>query len=192
MENIWEVLSVYDLIRLIKSNPKKFIIVGLVLKETPASKKKLIKRFLKTKHREYPNLMFLYYQADDKDLGKNISLLKRDKGEYPYIYHLYDSNVLVHVNNVDDITIHESFGEVKHYYEKDRDRDPDRDPDRDRDSDDSTISVSENSSEKKATADSVAESAGGSDPNIEDLQKKCRELELDLLNDIKTRKRDDE
>ena len=49
MNNLWEVVTVTDLIKLIKENPQKFVIVSLVLDSTPKQLQSFIKKFIKDK-----------------------------------------------------------------------------------------------------------------------------------------------
>jgi len=118
-QNIWEVVTVNDLVKILKANEKKFVIVGLCLDNTPLPIIKIIKKFLKHYSRIYPNITFLYYCANQKDLGR-MSLLTKNVDEYPYIYHIYDiSNIFVSVNRANQDTIHEAMNAVEEYYKKD-------------------------------------------------------------------------
>jgi hypothetical protein len=118
-QNIWEVVTVNDLVKILKANEKKFVIVGLCLDNTPLPIIKTIKKFLKHYSRIYPNITFLYYCANQKDLGR-MSLLTKNVDEYPYIYHIYDiSNIFVSVNRANQDTIHEAMNAVEEYYKKD-------------------------------------------------------------------------
>ena len=118
-QNIWEVVTVNDLVKILKANEKKFVIVGLCLDNTPLLIIKTIKKFLKHYSRIYPNITFLYYCANQKDLGR-MSLLTKNVDEYPYIYHIYDiSNIFVSVNRANQDTIHEAMNAVEEYYKKD-------------------------------------------------------------------------
>jgi ribosomal protein L30E len=117
--NIWEIVNVTDLVKILKENEQKFVIVALTLQNTPSDDIKLIKKFLKDYSKKYKNLTFLYFKVNDKDLGR-ISLLKTDKSEYPFIYHIYDvNNIFVSVNRVNKNTLYESMGAVEEYYKKD-------------------------------------------------------------------------
>jgi hypothetical protein len=117
--NIWEIVNLNDLVKILKDSPKKFVIVGITLNSTPEPIAKMIKKFLKVKSKIYPNITFLYYRASDSDLGR-ISLLVKAKEDYPYIYHIYDtSNIFVSVNAANEQTTYEAFAAVEEYYKKD-------------------------------------------------------------------------
>jgi ribosomal protein L30E len=117
--NIWEIVALNDLIKILKEKEKQFVIVAITLDNTPKELVKIIKKFLKTYSKLYENLTFLYYNANQKDLGR-ISLLNKDVNEYPYIYHIFDtSNIFVSVNRANQNTIYEAFNAVEEYYKKD-------------------------------------------------------------------------
>ncbi len=114
--NIWEVVCVSDLIKILKDSSLQFVIVGIVLESTPKTIQTEIKRFLKEKAKIFPNMKFLFFRANTKDLGK-ISLLDRDETQYPYIYHVFDtSNIFIKVNNANKQTMYEAFKVGEQYY----------------------------------------------------------------------------
>lgn len=120
--NIWEVVCVSDLIKILKTSPQQFIIVGIVLDSTPKELQTTIKRFLKSKAKSFPNMKFLFFKANKKDLGK-ISFLETDETQYPFIYHIFDtSNIFIKVNCANRSTIIEAFKEGEQYYLKDLER----------------------------------------------------------------------
>jgi len=120
--NIWEVVCVSDLIKILKTSPQQFIIVGIVLETTPKELQTTIKRFLKSKAKSFPNMKFLFFKANQKDLGK-ISFLETDETQYPFIYHIFDtSNIFIKVNCANQSTINEAFKEGEQYYKKDLER----------------------------------------------------------------------
>lgn len=117
--NIWEIVTLNDLIKILKEKEKQFVIVAITLDNTPKEIIKIIKKFLKTYSKLYENLTFLYYNASIKDLGR-ISLLNKNVDEYPYIYHIYNtSDIFVSVNRANKNTIYEAFNAVEEYYKKD-------------------------------------------------------------------------
>ena len=119
MTNIWEVTTVSDIVKILKSNPKKFVIIGLSLSNAPKSEHKTIKKFLKDKAKLYPNMTFLFFKVESNDLGK-ISLLDSNVDTYPWIYHVYDyNNIFIKVNNANEETIYKSFEAGEQYYKKD-------------------------------------------------------------------------
>ena len=116
--NIWEVVCLSDLIKILKDSPQQFIILGLVLESTPKPIQSYIKKFLKEKAPKFPNMKFLFFKASQKDLGK-ISLLDKDESQYPFIYHIYDSsNIFIKVNSANPQTIVEAFNAGEQYYRK--------------------------------------------------------------------------
>ncbi len=114
--NIWEVVCVSDLIKILKDSPLQFVIVGIVLESTPKTIQTEIKRFLKEKAKIFPNMKFLFFRANTKDLGK-ISLLDKDETQYRYVYHVFDtSNIFIKVNCANKQTIYEAFKAGEKYY----------------------------------------------------------------------------
>ena len=121
MQNIWQVTSIKNLNKLIDNCSNKFMIIGVVLKNNDQNEKKAIKNFYKSIHKIYPNITFIYYELDESELGKGISILKNSKEEYPYLYHIYDKDkIIVNVSNVNEETLIESFNIVKKYYDDDK------------------------------------------------------------------------
>ncbi len=117
--NIWEIVTLADLIKILKENENKFVIVAITLESTPQQIIKSIKKFLKTYAKLYENLTFLYYQANVKDLGRS-SLLVKNPDEYPFVYHVYNTkDIFVSVNRANETTIYEAFTAVEEYYKKD-------------------------------------------------------------------------
>ena len=107
-----------DLLFNIKSN--KIVVIGLVLNETEQSIKLMIRKYLKNKSREYPNVVFLYFVARNEDLGKIGDLLTTDTTKYPQLWHIYDvKNLLTKVTAIDDTTLMDkSFDEVHKFYKE--------------------------------------------------------------------------
>jgi len=117
--NIWEIVTLNDLIKILKENENKFVIVAITLESTPQNIIKSIKKFLKKFAKIYENLTFLYYQANMKDLGRS-SLLVKNPDEYPFVYHVYNTkDIFVSVNRANETTIYEAFTAVEEYYKKD-------------------------------------------------------------------------
>ncbi len=117
--NIWEIVTLNDLIKILKENENKFVIVAITLESTPQNIIKSIKKFLKKYAKIYENLTFLYYQANMKDLGRS-SLLVKNPDEYPFVYHVYNTkDIFVSVNRANENTIYEAFTAVEEYYKKD-------------------------------------------------------------------------
>ena len=119
MNNLWEVVTVTDLIKLIKENPQKFVIVSLVLESTPKQLQTFIKKFIKDKAKQFPNMTFLYFKVNKRDLGK-FSLIDKNPEVYPLIYHLYDiNNVFIKVTSAVKDSIIEAFSKGEEYYIQD-------------------------------------------------------------------------
>ena len=117
--NIWEIVSITDLIKIIKEHPKQFIMLGITLDNNSADIKIYIKKFLKQKSKIYPNMIFLYFKANIKDLGK-ISLLDKDVNLYPLMYSIYDvSTVFIKITSAVQESIEEAFTAGKEYYDND-------------------------------------------------------------------------
>ena len=117
--NIWEIVTLNDLVKILKSSEKKFVIVAITLDSTPKNIIKALKKFLVHYAEIYKNLTFLYYKADKKDLGR-ISFLSKNEDEYPFVYHIYDtSEIFVSVNRANGDSILEAFNAVEEYYKKD-------------------------------------------------------------------------
>ena len=116
--NIWEVVCVADLVKILKNSPQQFIIVGIVLETTPKDIQVKIKKFLKAKSQHFVNMKFLFFKANQTDLGK-ISLLDKDESQYPYIYHIFDtSNIFIKVNCANEQTMIEAFNAGETYYKQ--------------------------------------------------------------------------
>jgi hypothetical protein len=140
-QNIWEIVSLNDLVKILKESPKKFVIVGITLNSTPQGITKMIKKFLKVKSKIYPNITFLYYNAKDADLGR-ISLLSKDKEQYPFIYHVYDtSHIFVSVNMANEETTYTAFAEVEDYYKKDKENFIHKEPNNENDNENVNIQI---------------------------------------------------
>jgi hypothetical protein len=117
-QNIWEIVTVTDLIKILKEHEQKFVIIAITLQNTPQETVKMLKKFLKDYSKKYKNITFLYFNVADKDLGR-ISLLNKDKSEYPFLYHVYDvKNIFVSVNRVNKNTLYESMYAVEKYYQQ--------------------------------------------------------------------------
>ena len=120
--NIWEVVCVKDLSKILKESPNKFVIIGLELDVNEKKIHSYIKKFLKEKSQIYPNMTFVFYKVTKKDFNK-ISLISDEPEEYPIIYSIFDSeNVFVKVNMAEPATIIESFNAVKSYYDDDHNK----------------------------------------------------------------------
>jgi len=188
MTNIWEVTTVSDIVKILKSNPKKFVILGLSLASAPKTEHKTIKKFLKEKAKLYPNMTFLFYKVESNDLGK-ISLLDSNVDTYPWIYHVYDSNnIFIKVNNANEETIYKSFEAGEQYYKKDLDEYLDN-------NNTTNKSLQNENNTQKQSEDIDQDAWKNQQMMIEKLltfQNKAKKYNLELLEDIKQRKKEEE
>ena len=168
MNNIWQVTTTKDLIELMNKCANKFAIIGITLKNTSKEQKKIIKNFFKTKYLQYPNIYFIYYEIKDSELGKGTNLLKNSPEEYPYLYHIYDiDKILVNVSNVNEETINESFNVIKHYYDNNKN----------------------NIQPLARSAESLQEYDNELRNKISIIKNKSEEYSINILKDIKNRKK---
>ena len=210
MNNIWEVVTVTDLIKLIKENPEKFVIVSLVLETTPKSLQSFIKKFIKDKAKNFPNMTFLFFKVNKKDLGK-FSLLDTNTDLYPLIYHLYDiNNVFIKVTSAVKDSIIEAFSKGEEFYLKDlhknnksniqinninqnnlnQDKQVNHDiQDNSENKNNTDNKDDENNWEKQQQ---LMEEQQKMIAKIVNLQQKAKEYNLEILEDIKQRKKEEE
>ena len=189
MTNIWEVTTVGDIVKILKSNPKKFVIVGLSLVSAPKEEHKLIKKFLKEKAKLYPNMTFLFYKVNTTDLGK-ISLIDSNVDTYPWIYHVYDyNNIFIKVNNANEETIYKSFEAGEQYYKKDLEEL------KGQQNTNQPNTNQPNTNQQKDPQDIDQDAWKEQQAMIEKLltfQNKAKKYNLELLEDIKQRKKEEE
>lgn len=195
MTNIWEVTTVTDIVKILKSNPKKFVILGLSLSNAPKSEHKTIKKFLKDKAKLYPNMTFLFFKVESTDLGK-ISLLDSNVDTYPWVYHVYDyNNIFIKVNNANEETIYKSFEAGEQYYKKDLEDFLDNNSNNNNNNNNNKKTNSgENKTEDK-TEDIDQDAWKQQQMMIEKLltfQNKAKKYNLELLEDIKQRKKEED
>lgn len=191
MTNIWEVTTVSDIVKILKSKPKKFVILGLSLTTAHKYEHKLIKKFLKDKAKLYPNITFLFYKVESNDLGK-ISLLDSNVDTYPWIYHVYDyNNIFIKVNNANEETIYKSFEAGEQYYKKDLEEFLDNNSNKiPNQPEDNTSNKTVNN-----TIEIDQDAWKQQQMMIEKLltfQNKAKKYNLELLEDIKQRKKEEE
>ncbi len=194
--NIWEIVALNDLVKILKDNEKKFVIVAITLNTTPANIVKAIKKFLKQYAKLYENLTFLYYEAEMKDLGR-INLLNKNVDEYPFVYHIYNtSEIFVSINRANETSIYEAFGEVEEYYKKDLQQYLSNKASK-------ASKVSETGNIGNISNDKIKQDEIDAEMNrkilqhqkllerIENFEKKKERHNLDFLQDIKQRKKDE-
>jgi hypothetical protein len=118
--NIWEVTQLDKLIKLLKENTKKFVILSLLLESSPHQDRKMIIKFMKDKCKEYPNLTFVLYTVKLNEMNKFDLFKKTQVEEYPYVFHIYDTvNIYITIEKADDVALYEIFEDnnVKKNYE---------------------------------------------------------------------------
>ena len=217
MNNIWEVVTVTDLIKIIKENPKKFVVVSLVLSDSliPESNKNnniqpFIKRHMKDKAKRFPNMTFLFYKVNKKDLGK-FSLIDNNLDLYPLVYHIYDiNNIFIKVTCAIKDTIIEAFNKGSEYYLKDLEQSINKESvnnsiNRDNKS---NIEINDFNNQNKQDNNSkpdpdnnlsewekqqkIMEEQQKIIARIVNLQQKGKEYNIEILKDIKQRKKEEE
>jgi hypothetical protein len=205
--NIWEVVCLSDLIKILKESSQQFVILGIVLESTPKSLQTYIKKFLKEKAPKFPNMKFLYFKATQKDLGK-ISLLDKDEKLYPYIFHVYDtSNIFIKVNSANPQTIVEAFNAGEQYYLKNLEEFINLKKEvlnnNSQNASNNTSSVKKNDSpnlnqEVNINTDDWAKQQSEMDTQqkliekIVTLQQRAKDFNIELLKDIQQRKEEEE
>lgn len=200
--NIWEVVCLSDLIKILKESSQQFVIVGLVLESTPKSIQSYIKKFLKEKAQKFPNMKFLYFKASHKDLGK-ISLLDKDESQYPYIFHIYDSsNIFIKVNSANPKTIVEAFNAGEQYYRKNLEEYINlKQHNANNEAENKTMQLSQSkneltvpqvNTEEWAKQQSEMETQQKLIEKIVTLQQRAKEFNIELLKDIQQRKEEEE
>ena len=215
MNNIWEVVTVTDLIKIIKENSKKFVILSLVLESTPKTLQSFIKKFIKEKSKKFPNMTFLFYKVNKKDMGK-FSLLESDNDIYPLIYHIYDvNNIFIKVTSAVKDSIIEAFDKGTEFYLKDLEKynnksNPNKssiqvnniDNKKENIDDNNNVTqviqennnveVQENEKDEWTKQQELMEEQQKMIAKVVNLQQKAKEYNLELLEDIKQRKKEEE
>ena len=117
--NLLQVVTMDDLLYLLGNGKNKIIVLSLVLPKSDETIKKKIKKFIKKKSEIYNSVLFLYYIVKNEDFDK-ISLITKNKLEYPKMCHIYNkTDLLLEVASIDNIEILESsFQKVDTHYKK--------------------------------------------------------------------------
>lgn len=123
-QNLWQVANFDDLLYFLRNGTKKFIVLSLVLVMTEDKYKHMIKKAIKQKSTQYPNVTFLYYAVRESDIGR-ISILDKDKSRYPKMCHIYDiKELLLEIASIDNPEIIEdSFKKLDGYYKNHQNND---------------------------------------------------------------------
>jgi hypothetical protein len=113
--NLWEILKFDDLVFLLKNAEKKFVVLSIITDETSSNIKKIIKKTIKDKSKNYPKVTFLLYKAKTQDFGKLQPMFNKDIAQYPKIFHVWNvQEILAGVISVDNKEIIESSFEDFH------------------------------------------------------------------------------
>ena len=120
-KNLAEVHYAGGILKLLRNNTTRFAILVVTLESTPDVVKVTFRRWLKTKSKQFSNVLFIYFCASTNDIkDSELNLLSKNVDGFPYVYHLVDAkHILVEVENANNETINSSFDEVKHHYIKD-------------------------------------------------------------------------
>jgi hypothetical protein len=127
--NLWSVFNYNGLATLIKSSGGKFFILAIVLKNTNSTIKIKIRKFIKSKSLNYPNMLFIYYEISSIDEEQKITkTFSNDtftitEKNYPLMFHMCNyNNVLININNVSVEYMTKSFDVMKEKYDEDKER----------------------------------------------------------------------
>ena len=117
-QNLWQIVNRDDLLYFLRGGKGKFIVLTMVLLSTNDNTKKLIKKFIKNKSKQYPHITFLYYVVRSEDFSKKISFLNNNVDEYPKMCHIYNiDTMLIELKAIDGFDIMEkSFKKLDEYY----------------------------------------------------------------------------
>lgn len=101
-ENIWQVDMFDDLVGFLKNSSVDYIVLSLIIKNTPSDIRSTIKKFIKRKAEVFPNVMFLFYTVQSQDVGK-INFIKGKVDSYPMMCYIKTSSneVMTYVEGVD-------------------------------------------------------------------------------------------
>lgn len=110
--NIWEIVTIKDVVKILQENENKIIIMGLTIETSTNEQKKMIKNFLKLHHKDYKNVLYVYHCVSKKDIGR-ISLFKKETEQYPLLYYIYKQNIAITVTGANNKTLNESYDIAK-------------------------------------------------------------------------------
>jgi len=114
-QNIWQVDLFSDLVGFLKNGNTNYIVLSLVIKNTPSNIKAIIKKFIKRKAEMFPNVMFLFYTVQPQDINK-ICFIKDDPDLYPIVCYIetMSNEVMISVEGIDGIeSLDESWNMVE-------------------------------------------------------------------------------
>jgi hypothetical protein len=106
-KNLAEINYVDGILKLLQNNKLQVAILVITLDTTPDNIKIYMRRWLKNKSKEFPNILFLYFCANSNDIKEsNLSLISKNINGYPYVYHILNAKkILVEVENANIETI---------------------------------------------------------------------------------------
>lgn len=121
-KNLWQVVNRDDLLYHLKNGTDRIIVLTLTLIDTDESIKTMLRKYIKRRSEQYPNIIFIYYAVRKEDIGKVGTLVPRDLNYYPVMYHIYNIKKLLWVIPSIDKSqekfneIDESFTKLDEYY----------------------------------------------------------------------------
>ena len=125
MNNLWKLNSHKHLIKVLDKNEFQHVMLILVTKFTTKATLCVIKSFLKSKAKIFPNVLFLLYTVTDDDMESNnrLNLIDAHDENYPIAYNIWDKqHILVKATVVNTLSIlKEAFNEINKDYEEHRD-----------------------------------------------------------------------
>jgi hypothetical protein len=180
-DNLFQALNFDDLLFLLKQASNSCVVLTLVLVNTDDKIKSLLRKYIKKKSLEFPNVMFLYYAVRDSDFSRGISYLD-NKEKFPKMLHIRNfTELLIELETINDLElVNTSFEKLKELY---------------------------NSYDKENTQDSKQDSKQDSrqdskpDPELEQkrfieklniLSEKTRTFTVEFLEDCMNRKKEEE
>lgn len=121
--NIWHIDSFQKLISFLKNSKDKYIVLGIVLQNTPDRTKIMMRKYMKNKSREYSKhskILFLYYVVENEKYLTKANFLSKDLSEYPKMCHIFDgTHMMIEIKSIDNSQImDESFQIMKEHYDK--------------------------------------------------------------------------
>lgn len=195
-ENIWQVDMFSDLIGFLKNGGADYIVLSLVVKNTPSDIRSTIKKFIKRKAEVFPNVMFLFYTVQAQDVGK-INFLKGTLDSYPMMCYIKTSSneVMTYVEGVDGVdALDECWNIVENHFITNL-------KNREQNKQNKTSEKSSNSFEMQNQGNSMNQNFAQVDKFAEQrklvkklsyLKEKADEYTLEFMEDCRLRKKEEE
>jgi hypothetical protein len=100
--NLFQIVETSELIHFLQKSEQDstFLVLTLVISETPDITKKKLRKYIKQKAIEYPDRSFIYYIVPKHELGKIKNILESDKELYPLLFHIYDKKILIRAESI--------------------------------------------------------------------------------------------